>query len=614
MGVTVLTLPDSLEAPCRDSDSGYLHQPKKETQANYSALPTLQHDNLDGAFLADSTDEVVTLDDPALRCLDVHNCPHLKYLDISQCRADLHLTVRGCPSLSRIRLALEHQTGATVHIDFGEELHPLKVIGRISELDACWTDGRFATSRAANKVTLDNAYIGPWEDMAVFAKHELVVFQGKHRPDSTLHLAAEDVVRELIILDCPALETIKGGPHLEALTLENPKALKFISLSRGVGHLRVSHAPQLTDIQAQSCSVVLVDDTGAAKGLALEGDCRHLALTDSGIERLDAPGVTNLELISCSALRYVKLHPLASTSVVGATRAVGLGLERLRLDESAVRDLAWRSREGDAEACQLLLDWCAEADNRKAWLDALTVLDELADQGFDKDWLWALRCRMHARCNRSRGRNTNKRSDPLALARRVWHWDLPHDLAQRGWDADLRLWLACGSLPGAQGLERLLSRTNRPRHLATMARYLLKQSEAGDTEHTIYQSLCDALRQARPLANTRGPKNYLGKSKAEEESFLISDYLDPVLQCAVALRDRALAEALHHYANQCLEPRRRASILARLLKLGLIEARQSLMQLAPEARAVGDTHLAADVMGMALSPVEHALFDRGSPT
>ncbi len=86
--------------------------------------------------------------------------------------------------------------------------------------------------------------------------------------------------------------------------------------------------------------------------------------------------------------------------MVGATRAVGLGIERLRLDASALRHLARAARAGDTEAATLLGDWCGEATHPRGWLDALEVFAELARKGFDPGWLWGLRCGLHARANR----------------------------------------------------------------------------------------------------------------------------------------------------------------------------------------------------------------------
>jgi hypothetical protein len=330
---------------------------------------------------------------------------------------------------------------------------------------------------------------------------------------------------------------------------------------------------------------------------------------ETGMQRLDAPFLKPLELISCDALRRVRLHADTTTSVVGATRVVGLGLERLRLDASALRHLAFAARQGDTEAGQLLGAWCAEATHPRGWLDALMVLAELADLDFDPAWLWSLRCRLHARCNRAAGDGEHA-VDPAAMALNRWNWDLPHDLAQRGWDADLALWRVCRHLPAAQGFQHLLAQTGQPRHLATMARYLLTHDARDAGVEPLYACLIQALCNARPQRKIRGPHGVKHHAPPEvsHERYMAGDYLESVLQCAVARRDRTLANALAQYVGAMLPPEPQIPLLARLLRLGIIEARPTLMQLAAQLRAEQAPQPAANALAAALSPVDQPLF------
>jgi len=155
----------------------------------------------------------------------------------------------------------------------------------------------------------------------------------------------------------------------------------------------------------------------------------------------------------------------------------------------------------DAGARQLLWDWCGEALDRKGWLYALIALAELAGEAVDPAWLWRLRCRLHANANRD---PDSDGLTPQELACRRWHWALPDDLAQRGWDADLALWLACRRVEAARPFRRLIAHSPRPRHLATLARHLVARGESA--EPVIHRALCRALAHRPPRSAGATPR------------------------------------------------------------------------------------------------------------
>jgi hypothetical protein len=566
----------------------------------------LRFDSRDGAFLVCHPGTSAVVAEPGLRCLDLVDCPHLIELDLSGCRPDLHLTVRGCPDLAVIRLPRVADTGAVVHLDRGTQLGPLQILGHLASLDACWDGGQFATQSGAAKAVFANAYLGPWLETGLFADHGVLVLWGE-LPRS-LDLPDEAVTRELVISGAPGLASLTAGCPLAALTVVDTPALTTVSLSAGVGRFRATRAPALSRIDGAGRTAVLADGSGAAQGLTLPDHWHALRLSESPVEQLVAPHLDTLALVSCAHLRHVTRDAATATSVVGATRAAGLGIERLRLDASAMRHLVWAARDGDTEAAALLGDWCGEAAHPRGWLDALTVFADLAHQGLDPAWLWGLRCGLHARANRWSA-DDESALDPIELAVTRWHWDLPEDLAQRGWDADLALWLACRELPWAQRFQRLLARTGRPRHLATMARARLDETTDAASAALIDRCLKQALGNARPVSK-RPRRHGIKPSEpplAPDELFFIDTSIEPIWHCIVAHRDRALADALDQYIRTRLTPVQQIRPLARLLRLGLTEVRPTLMQLATQLRGAGSASAAAEALATALSPVNQPL-------
>ncbi|MGB7756734.1 MAG: hypothetical protein WBL23_11770 [Salinisphaera sp.] len=540
--------------------------------------------------------------EPGLRCLDLVDCPHLIELDLTGCRADLHLTVRDCPDLALLRLPRVLDTGAVVHVDRGTQLGPLQILGHLASLDACWDGGQFATESGAGRELFANAYLGPWLETGLCADHGVVVLWGEL--PGRLNLPDEAVTRYLHVSDAPGLVSLTVGCPLAALTVADTPALTTVSLPASVGRFRATHAPALSRIDGCGRRAILADGSGAAQGVTLTDHWHALRLSESPVEQLFAPHLDTLALVNCANLRHVTRDAATATSVVGATRAAGLGIERLQLDASAMRHLVWAARDGDTEAAALLGDWCGEATHRRGWLDALTVFADLARQGLDPAWLWGLRCRLHARANRWIS-DDEEAFDSIELAVTRWHWDLPQDLAQRGWDADLALWLACRDLPCAQRFQHLLARTGRPRHLATMARACVDEATDAASAALIDRCLKKALRNTRPVS--KRPRRHgikpSGPPPAQDELFFVDTYFEPIWHCIVAHRDRALAEALGHYISIRLTPTQQIRPLARLLRLGLIEVRPTLMHLATELRGAGNASAAAEALANALSPV-----------
>ncbi|KEZ76593.1 hypothetical protein [Salinisphaera hydrothermalis] len=367
------------QSPVPDTD----HQPSCRRPG---ARPKLKRDHSDGAFLIGHRGPTAVIAEPDLRCLDLVDCPQLAELDLTGCRPDLHLTVRGCPALSLIHLPHEPDTGAIVHLDCGDARQTLHIRGHLHGLDAYIAGRPFATQARRAGQVLVNAYLGPWAEGEAIKDHGLVVLWGdlpRH-----LTLAHDAATRELIVFDTPTLEIVEAAVSLDAVSVTDAPALTRVNLSGGSRRFRATRVPALSQLAGYGRTAVLAAGSGAAGRLTVDGEWRALRLSESPVTELAAPRVASIALIHCPDLRYVTRGEDTAISVVGATRAVGLGIERLRLDASTLRHLARAARAGDTEAATLLGDWCGEATHPRGWLDALEVFAELAGKGFDPAWLW----------------------------------------------------------------------------------------------------------------------------------------------------------------------------------------------------------------------------------
>ncbi len=168
--------------------------------------PGLKRDNTDGAFLVGHRGPTAVIAEPDLRCLDLVDCPQLAELDLTGCRPDLHLTVRGCPALSLLHLPAVPDTGAIVHLDGGDELQAIRIRGHLHGLDACIAGRPVATQPRRARQVLVNAWLGPWAEGEALKDHGLVVLWGEL--PRRLNLADEAATRDLIVFDAPTLESV----------------------------------------------------------------------------------------------------------------------------------------------------------------------------------------------------------------------------------------------------------------------------------------------------------------------------------------------------------------------------------------------------------------------
>lgn len=554
--------------------------------------PTL--DAQQGAFLSHCFTKALRVTDTRLRCLDVVNCPQLTDLDLSACQSEFHLTVQSSPALRRIHLPAAGQ--AIVHIDFGEKLQPLIINGAIERVDACWFHGSFASQN--RDLVLNGVQVTPVLENA--GPHELQVVYGDQQPRA--FIGEESHMRELLALDCQWHSVKSQATQLRTMQLHALPQLTDLTQSMRLGRVNITQAPQLKHL-ALSGHTLLLADGCANETLTIKGHWRFFRLSHSTLTRLHSPDTTELSLHQCSKLAEAALDRVVNVNVEGPTCLSGLGLHRLKLDVTAIRDLTRRACEQDFSARQFLWVWCGEADDKASRLAALEAMAEVCQDERDLASLWNLRCRLHVRSNRRFTDDT----DPLSHAKHHWNWSLPHDLEQLGWDADLQIWLACRELPEAQECQSLFARTHRPRHLVTLARWLITHPKQAKNS-CIHRCLHDALvgyRGPRPLKKQGVFSNNQRRSYEHGE---VQDLLAQVGQALVLLRDKAMAEGLVRYAYGELEAGDQVALLGRLLSLGLTSARSELMAIAASPEAAY-RKVASDAMGLAMMPVEKFLFD-----
>ncbi|HLQ85129.1 MAG TPA: hypothetical protein VK110_03160, partial [Salinisphaeraceae bacterium] len=555
-------------------------------------LHRLPLDCQQGALLQDQPQTRLTLADPALQFLDVASCPHLARLDLSAACPGMHVTIRDCPRLRELMLPTARQ-GAILHVDFGQTLPRLDVSGHLQALDACWAGGRFAIADDRERDAFAGAHISTAAAVVATTQAELLVLIGAQDMAEQFTLPAASRVRAFIGHGCTRVRSFDSeAAQLQHVQLQGWSGLECFTARAGLRLLELCAAPHLAQIAAHGRRLLLSNDDNP-RALQVSGNWQAMHLSRVGVRVLTAPGLTSLSLHQCLQLSGLHVDKCTSIGVSGSTRLVGLHPKRLRLDDSAMLDLARRAGAGDVAARDLLHDWCASVQKRKSRLAALVALAELAELGHDPHVLWALRCRLHASC---RSRKAQPPASVLQQALDGWDWEFPADLAQTGWDADLRLWWACRHAPQARRFRRVLRRTAEPRHLATMARWLRFNAQWCSKNNALYRCLLLALQQPAPQMDS-WMRHFFAVREVE--------HLDSVIQALVVLRCPALADALLAYARNRLTLRCAIDLCGRLLALGYTPARQQLMQLS--AAHAGRDPLAAQAMGQALAPVQRDL-------
>lgn len=551
--------------------------PKPNSPAPSVVKPDL--DRQGGARLSAGAARILQLRKPALRYLHLTDGPHLRELDLSHCAPGIDLTLEACPQLRLIRLPTA-TAGAVLHLDLGAA-PSLEVLGSIQSLDACWHGGSCDID-ARHAPPFRHARLGGGLRLLA-EEHELRIEHGPAVP-ATLSIPAGSRLRALLVLSAPKLERIElpAGRALERVHLTDCPRLSAIR-GEQAHRLRVESCAALMEIGLSGHAASLTAATGAADGLRLARPWTHLTVTATRARRLHCPAVRELTLRDCPDLLEAEVAEQAAVSLSGQTCVAIGATAQLSLDERAVAGLLVRAETGDPLALGMLTHWCGHA--RKPW-EFLETLRALAAVQADPDWLWRLRCRLHARCNLSRGAMPDD-DGCLQHARRHWDWRFPPDRYLEGWEADLGLWRRARDRQPE--LDELLAQ--QPPLLAVTA--LARQLGEGSLSPRLERLLCKAITRARQP----------GRQHDAELPGAARVALELLAAAAVGLGSVAMADALIERMQRHHEPDwRQLAVLGTLGAYGHAGARAALVSLAQ----TGDPELRAQAMGLALAPVRRA--------
>lgn len=502
------------------------------------------------------------IESATLRILVVEACADLVHLDLSACRQLCWLAVAECPRLTQLSLAADGP-GVELHVDFGGRAPELQVTGRVADVDCCWEQGSAAAPRGrSHRPPVTGCRIGPVDSVAV-ERCELVIFVGDEPELRHLSVPASAALREIVLMDCGHLETLAFGASASALCVEvhNLPRLTHITSGASLRLLRAENCERLQLIQGFGDAATVLASARQAR-LEVLGPWSSLVVRDSAPAGIEAPLV---EWVS------------APGSVHGEAA------------ESAVLHLLDSARSGDRQAVGALLHWCGRVKTPRGALGALVALDALAGAGHDMEALWAVRCGLRSRTAR-RGALPDE-----------WWWDLPRDLEQRGWNADLRLWLRHQA--SSESGDTTALQPWRPIHLVTLASALREHRSQAPVITSLLMRAFDSERFGKRQERHRTERPGLDASD--------TDRLRRTVQALSVLRDHPSASvfvaAFCRWLIRNTEGPDRANLLGALHLLGAAQARECLLRL-----AAGDSRAATDeqtlALALAMAPARSAIF------
>ncbi|UKJ75421.1 hypothetical protein [Azospirillum brasilense] len=520
-------------------------------------------DGQGGLRVAGNGASTLVVGSATLRILTIEDCADLVHLDLTASPQVSWIAIARCPRLTRVSLPADGP-GTELHVDFGARAPELRVTGWVADIDCCWDQGSAAAPRGrSRRPPLAGCCIGALDPTAA-ERVELVIFVGADSALRHLHVPAS-AAREVVLVDCASLETLTFGAAAAALCVEvhNLPRLTRITSDAPVRLLRAERCQRLQHIRGFGDAATVLASARRER-LEVLGPWSSLVVRDSAPAGIEAPLV---ERVSAPG----RVHGEAA--------------------ESAVRHLLEAARAGDTQAVGALLHWCGRVRTRRGVLGALIALDALAVAGSDVEALWAVRCGLR---HRSVGRGA--RPDD-------WWWDLPHDLEQRGWDADLRLWLRYQASASPEPSDAPALQPWHPVHFVTLAAALREPGPRAAAITTLLMRAFGSERFGRLQERRRTDRPSLDAND--------TDRLRRTVQALSALRDhphaRALVAAFGRWLVRNTQGPDRANLLGALHLLGAADARACLLRL-----AAGDANAAADeqtlALALAMAPTRAAIF------
>lgn len=445
--------------------------PVTEMETPVRQLPSLALDSNGGTALngpCGNMDEGrrLVLQEARLRALDLHDDPALEVLDLSGCgrQRDLHLQLDRLPRLREIHLPRLTE-GAILHLFNLDVPASLTVHGSVREIDADWQAGTLRLTHRQRS----------WEGVRLLG-HDA-------QPDDLLDAARAlplNVVlsAELLRAAAPEGELRLVAPGEWYLAEASPLTRLMLD---GPGGLRVSRAHGLESLQmltpahfeGEQLDALTRLDAGATRhhrsaceatqqglssagSVVLRGNMPSLTLRETWgdvqlhtprLERLTLSAAASLMLHQCGRLDTVSLPDGLPVDCHGTVPTPLLNVARFFVDEATLKQALRRLEAGEHALLDSVLTMLPQRAGAAAAFHALTLLLQLAEQGFDVEALWHCRRQIAAwqMIPRRRRQRTQLTDQDLARADAAWRWDLPRDRLDEGIQADLQLWAHCCS-------------------------------------------------------------------------------------------------------------------------------------------------------------------------
>lgn len=515
---------------------------------------------------------------PDLTAIDIQGPPELRILDLRALPAGLHVTVRGSPQLSTLRLPSDDQ-GFVVHVDFGEGTPALRVEGAVHRLDACWiTDGQLReadphwTQRCLGRKCVQRAWLGPVD--ALPSDVELALVHGGRgaldlRGAAARILDLRNTQAQRVTVDDEVSLQVTGAPELEEVS-----ANRF-------ERLRLSNVPALRHVAGHGRRMS-VREGAEVNELHVSGRWDFIALTRCAPPRVVAPWTRSFQLDMCHAVHRLQGASGCTLSVRGIVAPLVPGASCVTVTPAPWEEVEAALQGGFPFNAQVLDPWMDRLREPELASRAIGLLQALLAQGQDPEILWDARMNILSAHTR----------EPF------WCWSFPEDQADRAWDADVDLWLGCRQDGNrADRFREFLEMAHEPIQVAAIARAWLRD----DANDALLAALLH--QQLDPPEGLPSPSS-AGLRPGER------DHVDQIVRVLVQRRTHprspGLVAALCRWAAETLPGVDAVAVLGALRRLGAREAVNGL------ATIMADTerHDAATRQLAFLqltSPVEHAL-------
>jgi hypothetical protein len=547
---------------------------------------TLQIDSLGGATVALPAGVVsARLASQRLQFVDIVAAPDLHRLDLSETAPGCHLTVAHAPMLAEIAAPAAGR-GLILHLCQLGEPPRVQILGAVAQVDVAWwplgpkgdiplagttpTTAQVATGRRQPEPG-QGAYVGPLPD--TWPDAEWVVLLGGQY-GAKLQVPDSLRCQSLSLQDGDDLESLEVGLPLASLEVRACPKLKTLTLLRPSCKVRLAGCGALSRVVGSGQVLTLAEQSGA-EFVGVSGAWHVLHLSVSGAVELVAPAIVEVNLTLCPGIRRVDLlagSRLRLTHVPHLQEVTGPA--RVAFDPRSALGALREAIRRDPELREALFADVRLARGTNQTLRALQVLAELARAGIDAERVWSVRMALLQRSRTDR-----------------WLWQLPADLADDGWSADVRMWLYCRqSHPPARAWQPQLEREFQPEHLAAVARTLAAVPN-DDSPHWIEARVVLAsvlLAQLRRGAQS-GLPIFVGRSHRMESDGLdtrVEARLQAVVRALTSMRadafTAALGEAMCGWLLRCLPCAEGLHLMALLVECGVQPARDALVKLAAD--------------------------------